>query len=137
MIEPGTWVYFTIIYPTHFPIIRSYLTGRTYKMNYNGLCLPFSFKSTGILQGSIFGPVLYKVYTSDIPINPNNIITTYSDYTCLLSFNNDAFVASQYLQFHLSSFLSSSYFKCQNWNCKAHSNKSNQIIFTFRRKLNL
>jgi hypothetical protein len=40
------------------------------------------------------GPVLYLIYTADMPTTNTTTISTYADDTALIAANNDAIVAS-------------------------------------------
>ena len=50
--------------------------------------------SADVPQGSILDPILYLIYTSDMPTNPNTYTLTYADHTAFISVNKDPKVAS-------------------------------------------
>lgn len=55
----------------------------------------------GVPQGSIPGPVLYTIYTADMPQHKNTTLATFADDTAILSANLHPDEASRYLQEHL------------------------------------
>ncbi|KAG5329675.1 RTJK polymerase, partial [Acromyrmex heyeri] len=55
---------------------------------------------TGILQGSVQGPILYLLYTADLPANGSVMIRTFADDTVIVS-HADSAVASFILQKNL------------------------------------
>ena len=57
---------------------------------------------TGVPQGSVLGPVLYTMYTSDIPVNDNITIATFADDTAILASNKSPIEASLIVQDYLN-----------------------------------
>lgn len=74
---------FSFLALIYFIIIRSYLTGRAFKLKDSGAYLSLYCLYDGVLEYSIVVPILNMVYTSDIAIHPTTIITTYSDEQCV------------------------------------------------------
>ena len=58
---------------------------------------------SGVPQGSILGPLLYTIYTTDIPQSNKTIISTFADDTAIFTTRPDPTIASANLQDHLHS----------------------------------
>ena len=65
--------------------LRSYLTNRRQCVSINGSLSKFLPVLSGVPQGSILGPLLYTIYTNDLPEvidkNNQNSICCYADDT--------------------------------------------------------
>ena len=75
------------------------------------------------------GPVLYILFTADIPTHPETILATFADDTAILSSNPDPEIASLNLQSHLSLIEH----WCNKWRIQVNESKSKHITFTLRR----
>jgi hypothetical protein len=84
---------------------------------------------SGVPQGSVLGPLLYLLYTADLPTTVNTTIATFADDTALLATNSDLTLASQQLQYHLDLLQE----LCHKWKIKINQTKSSQITFTTKR----
>lgn len=84
---------------------------------------------SGVPQGSILGPVLYLIYTADIPIDDKTTIATYADDTAIMCVNPNPAIASANLQKHI--FEIEEWLKI--WRIKANQSKSVHVTFTLRR----
>lgn len=102
---------------------------RYFRTRVNGETSKFHPIKSGVPQGSVLGPVLYLINTSDLPTTEYTTTGTFADDTALLSVHEDPQVASANLQehlFHLEKWL-------VNWKIKINETKSQHITFTTRR----
>lgn len=113
-----------------FPILKSYLEKRCYEVRQNSDTSQMYEINSGVPQGSILGPVLYLIFTADLPTVSYTTTATYADDTAVLSVHENHDAASQNLQSHLT--LIEAWFDL--WRIKANTDKSVQVTFALRRK---
>lgn len=67
-------------------LLRSYLTSRSFYVTRDGTDSTLRPIAAGVPQGSVLGPLLYTLYTRDIPIPaPPTMLATFADDTALLT----------------------------------------------------
>jgi hypothetical protein len=86
----------------YYLILKSYLSHRYFQTKINSETSSYHPIQAGVLQGSVLGPILYLIFTADIPTTSNTEIATYADDTALLALTEDPQVASEHLQYHLN-----------------------------------
>ena len=67
-------------------IMRLYLCDRTFTVCIDGSYSSVQPVAAGVPQGSVLGPVLYLVYTNDLPTQPGVTLSLYADdamYRCV------------------------------------------------------
>ena len=117
--------------PHHFyMLLRSYLTSRSFLVKHEDEQTTLFPVEAGVPQGSVLGPVLYTVYTSDQPISRHTTTATYADDTASLASHDDPVMASTNLQNHLDKL--QLWFK--KWRIKVNESKSVHVTFTMRRE---
>lgn len=115
---------------SYYNLIKSYLNERFFQIKYENVLTDLKPIQSGVPQGSVLGPILYLIYTSDIPTGQNVTVATFADDTAILSVNDDPQVASNNLQNLLNEFQ----VWLQKWRVKVNVTKSSHITFTLRRE---
>lgn len=115
---------------TFYELLKSYISDRIFQVRENNCTSAFYTISAGVPQGSVLGPVLYTLYTYDLPQIPEVTVATFADDTALLASNKCPMQASRTLQKSLN--------KIEEWLAKwriaASVSKSVHITFTLRQE---
>lgn len=119
-----------ILPATYYLILKSYLSDRFFQVTQGTSSSPIYPILAGVPQGSILAPLLYIVYTADLPTHPNTITFTFADDTAILSPNKDPVKATRDLQSHLHTLE----LWLRQWRIKVNESKSKYIVFTLNRK---
>jgi len=107
--------------------MRSYLSARTFHTKIKDHISAIFPITAGVPQGSGLGPILFVLYTSDLPTTNYTTTGTIADDTAILASHDDPRTATRFLQDHLVLF--------QEWlhKIKINAAKSVQITFTLRK----
>ena len=116
--------------PGYFHLLRSYLQDRHFATKFNNETSSHFPIYSGVPQGSILGPLLYTLYTSDFPSTPNTTLSTYADDTAIFAAHTDPITASLNLQEHLHNTET----WLQKWKMEVNENKSSHITFSLRQE---
>jgi len=84
---------------------------------------------SGVPQGSILGPILYSIFTADLPVTDQTLTATYADDTAILAPHTDRITATRNLQLHLDKLE----YWLKIWRIRANESKSTHLAFTLRR----
>lgn len=79
-------------------ILHSYISDRYFRIKQEEDYSDLRAIKAGVPQGSVLGPVLYLLYTCDIPALKNDTIATFADDTAILAVGNTCKEASEKLQ---------------------------------------
>jgi hypothetical protein len=100
--HPGLLVKIEQTLPSrYFKLLKSYLQDRYYMTKFNNKISPRFPMLSGVPQGSILGPLLYTVYTADLPTSNKTILSTFADDAAIFTTHPDPTTASLNLQDHL------------------------------------
>ncbi|KAG7296733.1 hypothetical protein JYU34_020641 [Plutella xylostella] len=113
-----------------FGLLESYLSDRLFQVRESDCTSGFYELKAGVPQGSVLGPVLYTIYTADLPETPGVTTATFADDTALLASDRDPIVASEKLQEALDSID----LWLKTWRISASASKSTHITFTLRKE---
>lgn len=110
-------------------IIKSYLEDRLFQVKQRDARSTLREIKAGVPQGSVLGPVLYNIFTSDLPVSEDVTVATYADDVAYLASDVVPAKASDKLQ-HL---LNETCAWMRKWRIRASAQKSNHITFALRR----
>lgn len=113
-----------------YSLLKSYLNERFFQIKFQEILTDLKPIQSGVPQGSVLGPVLYLLYTSDIPVGQNITVATFADDTAFLSIHENPQDASNQLQVTLNDFE----LWLKKWRTKVNETKSLHITFTLRQE---
>jgi len=109
----------------YYLLLQSYLTERYSQIKFNMATSANFPKHSGVPQGSALGPLIYLIFTADIPTRNDTTIATFADDTAILASNKDPQTASQSLQTHLNHLAT----WLNTWRMKVNETKSVHVTF--------
>ncbi|CAG9783481.1 unnamed protein product [Diatraea saccharalis] len=115
---------------TFFGIVKSYLSERIFHVRDGEYSSNFYKIRAGVPQGSVLGPLLYTIFTSDLPETTGVLTATFADDTAILASSKNPEEANQLLQQELDKIEK----WLKKWRIKASSSKSVHVTFTLRKE---
>lgn len=115
--------------PQFYLLLKSYLHNRKFQVRYGMEYSELFPINSGVPQGSVLGPVLYTLFTSDLPEGQHTTTATFADDTAILSVHKDPDTASRTLQNELMNIEN----WLKRWKIKASVAKSVHITFTMKK----
>lgn len=114
----------------YFKILSSYLQGRYFQIKLEDELTDLYCIQSGVPQGSVLGPILYTIYTSDLPTTLETSTATFADDTAVLASHESPIVASDNLQSYLIQLED----WLKRWRIKVNESKSSHITFTLKKE---
>lgn len=106
--------------------IASFLSRRKFQIREGTALSSIHEVHAGLPQGSVLGPILYNIYTADIPIHPETNIAQFADDTAVFITHQNPLYAARTLQVHIH--LLENWF--QEWRLTLNADKTQAICFT-------
>ena len=120
----------SLLPPSTHKLLEAYLINRKFRVKCNDFITnPYEIKA-GVPQGSVLGPALYLIYTSDLPVADNLLTSTFADDTAILSSHKDPIMASVELSNHLRQVET----WLKNWRIRVNELKSKHVTFSLRKE---
>jgi hypothetical protein len=113
----------------YYNLLKSYLQDRYFETKFNNQTSSRFPIYSGVPQGNVLGPLLYTLYTSELPISRKTTLSSFEDYTAILMTHAGSRTASLSLQNHLHNIEK----WLQKWKMKVNETKSSHITFTLRK----
>ena len=85
-----------------YQLIKSYLSSRTFVIKIKDTYSEVKDIKAGVPQGSVLGPILYILYTANIPTTTNSKILTFADNTAVPVRHTNPETAVKLLQEHIT-----------------------------------
>lgn len=111
-------------------IVQNYLSNRSFTVYLGKTCSQQINVTAGCPQGSCLSPILYNIFTADIPTFLNCVTSIFADDTAILS--SDIFSANVMLNLQRALSDITKYFN--KWNIMINPEKTQAIYFTRKRK---
>jgi hypothetical protein len=113
--------------------LHSYLSGRSFYINLDGIKSSTKNIEAGVPQGSLLGPVLFNIYINDIPEDLKTSLAVYADDTAVYSSSFKSQVAFNNIQIHANKIDT----WCKLWLLQVNASKCETILFYRKKKHNL
>lgn len=111
-------------------ILENYLAQRMFQVKQNTATTDLTEIKAGVPQGSVLGPVLYLLFTADLPITEKIVTSTFADDTAILFSHKNPQTASRELQEHLHKI--GDWLK--TWRIRTNECKSTHVTFTLNKR---
>ena len=106
--------------------MTSYVSDRTFRIKHEDEYSDIKDIKAGVPQGSVFAPILYLLYTSDIPVLPEVTTAAFADDTALIATGKDPDISRTKIQQATSKLIKWT----KRWKIKLNELKSIYINFT-------
>ncbi|KMQ87932.1 reverse transcriptase [Lasius niger] len=75
-------------------LLKSYLQDRCFRVRFEDAYSNFRRIAAGVPQSSVLGPILYLLYSADIPNSPGVRVATFADDTAILATGGDSTIST-------------------------------------------
>lgn len=110
-------------------LLQSYLTNRYFRIKHEDAFSEPKLIKAGVPQGSVLGPLLYVLYTGDLPEIEKNTTATFADDTAVLAVGENNIESLRKLNRSISSIQQ----WAAKWRIKMNEAKSVHVDFTNKR----
>jgi hypothetical protein len=117
----------------YYEILKSYITDRFFRVKFEDEYSDLKKINAGVPQGSVLGPILYLLYTRDLPITDEGTVATFADDTAIMAIGKNVKEATEKLQKATNEI--SNWTK--RWRIKLNETKSTHINFTYQKVNNM
>ena len=109
--------------------IESYITQRYFRIKQEDAYSSLKKIEAGVPQGSVLGPILYLLYTCDLPTQEDSLVATFADDTAILAVGDDNIESTTKLQKAITDI----HRWTKKWRIKLNESKSVHVEFTNKR----
>lgn len=114
---------------SYVKLLSSYLSDRIFRVRIENEYSSLKNINAGVPQGSILGPMLYLIYTCDLPEMRNIKVATFADDTSLMATGSNIIDSTAKLQ-EANDIIAN---WCKLWKIKLNESKSVHVNFTLKR----
>lgn len=111
-------------------LLESYLSGRKFRVAHDGAFSAFYPIAAGVPQGSVIGPLLYLLYTADIPTTEKTVLGTFADDTVIMATDTSQVKATESLQVAIDKISQWT----RDWKIKLNGTKSVHVTYALRQR---
>lgn len=110
-------------------ILSSYISDRYFRIKQEDTYSELKEIKAGVPQGSVLGPILYLLYTCDLPTLENNVVATFADDTAVMAIADTNEETTSKLQRSMNIIQEWT----KRWRIKLNETKSTHVDFTNKR----